>query len=81
MENPQVFPYEFVSGTVRKGMLLRDYFAGQAILGLVANPDVKPTYMSFSVDEERKANVNGQYSKIAYAIADAMLKEREKPLT
>lgn len=41
------------------GMSLRDYFAGQAITGL----------MSLKVTDDRRA-------KIAYQIADAMLKER-----
>lgn len=47
------------------GMSLRDWFAGQAIAGYCAAPDmIDPT-------EERLA-------KAAYAIADAMLAERER---
>lgn len=46
------------------GMTLRDYFAGQAILGLIANPNNK--------GEATEA------ARIAYGIANAMLAERSK---
>lgn len=48
-----------------RGMSLRDYFAGQALAGMLANP--KNTVSSPHVD-----------SSYAYQYADAMLKEREK---
>ena len=47
-----------------KGMSLRDYFAGQALQGMMANPE-KDYY---AVDAAREA----------YAYADAMLAERSK---
>jgi hypothetical protein len=48
-------------------MSLRDYFAAQA-LAFVADPNVK-------VGDERSTEI---IAKIAYGIADAMLKERAK---
>lgn len=50
----------------RKGMSLRDYLAGQALVGLLACPKVVESPAGTSV------------SKNAYAYADAMLAEREK---
>ena len=47
-----------------KGMTIKDYFAGQAIIGIIANSDgLKYT--------DSMANA-------AYEIADSMLKERQK---
>ena len=52
------------------GMTLRDWFAGQIMNGMVSSPD-------FKVD------IDGEFigikrAGVAYAIADAMLAEREK---
>lgn len=46
------------------GMTLRDYFAGQVLVGL-------------SVRREGKCNADDAFN--AYALADAMLAERDKP--
>ena len=46
------------------GMTLRDYFAGQALSGLIVNPDTVSVYCPLSMR--------------AYEIADAMLTERGK---
>ena len=46
------------------GMTLRDYFAGQAIIGLIINPKTLSEAVPFSAR--------------AYEIADNMLREREK---
>lgn len=46
------------------GMDLRDYFAGQALTGLLAHPDTKPD--------------SWIASKAAYQIADNMMKAREQ---
>jgi hypothetical protein len=61
--------FPFVEGLAgykenKKGMTLRDYFAGQALAGICANPDTSGAY---------KLIVNE-----AYAYADAMLVERNK---
>lgn len=52
---------EFTHGN--EGMSLRDYFAGQALAGICANPNV-----------DRMANIVAE----AYKAADAMLAERER---
>ena len=49
-----------------QGMTLRDYFAGQALTGII----------SASSSAKRFAKIN---ASDAYALADAMLKERGKP--
>jgi hypothetical protein len=46
----------------RKGMTLRDWFAGQALAGLLANPDGEYDYNGAARD--------------AFGFADAMLKAR-----
>lgn len=47
-----------------EGMSLRDWFAGQAIIGLLS-------------DSERHGHLK-EYAEIAYELADFMLAEREK---
>lgn len=46
------------------GLSIRDYFAGQALAGMLADPTSDGT--------------KSQYASDAYAYADAMLKAREK---
>jgi len=48
-----------------KGMTLRDWYAGQALVGII-NSDC-----SFKMDVERRA-------ELAYRVADAMIAQREK---
>ena len=50
-------------------MSLRDYFAAQAMQGLQENSAPEIRIMCHSVEE---------IARIAYEMADAMLKEREK---
>lgn len=56
-ENPKAFP----TGNFNKGMTLRDYFAGQALAGILA----------------RTSYTEKDASRIAYVMASAMLVERE----
>jgi len=59
------FPiFEPEMGVKGQGMSLRDYFAGQVLVGYIAGTELLP-------DEETIA-------RISYKMADAMLKEREK---
>ena len=51
------------------GMSLRDWFAGQALIGLLSSPSV-PRYKGEVVESE------AHYAAMAYAAADAMLKQR-----
>ena len=62
---PQAFPYSGVGDELNysKGMTLRDYFAAKAMQGLLAS--------------EVKAPMN-EFATEAYALADAMLKARNK---
>ena len=60
MNNPSAFPS---AGYGASGMTLRDYFAGQALAGMLGNPN------------SRGASV--EYASAAYRYADVMLAERE----
>ena len=70
MDNPQAFPTQVIFNekgeqtAVLAGMTLRDYFAGQALVG----------FLSASVGVHK----GGDISKTVYLMADAMLKERSK---
>jgi hypothetical protein len=60
---PEAGFHDFNDTGVYRGMTLRDYFAAKAIQGLMARPGAPdPTYES----------------RLAYQVADAMLKERSK---
>ena len=61
------FPCTDAKGFTSEGMSLRDYFAGQALAGMLA--------------DETKQGSRGNYAEDAYDIADAMLAEREKERT
>jgi hypothetical protein len=49
------------------GMALRDWFAGQALNGIIAHPGMEPD------DASKKG-----YAMLAYEYADAMIAERNK---
>ena len=59
------------------GMSLRDYFAGQALMGILSNSefekDRKRMDKKFDDDKQTKAVMS-----VVYAFADAMLAERAK---
>lgn len=52
------------------GMTLRDYFAGQLLQGV--------RYNGWDTEEGAEAKTIAQVATVAYQMADAMLKEREK---
>ena len=52
----------------RDGMTLRDYFAAQAMQGLIASPRGTP---------DGSDATDTYYAKCAYLMADAMMKARE----
>ena len=54
-----------------EGMMLRDWFAGQALVGMLASMQKIPKDCS----EEQ---MGSDYAGVSYVIADAMMKEREK---
>lgn len=74
-ENPSAFPrpavvaYEGINWTEdsHSGMTLRDWFAGQALIG------VTRTRMPAGTEQ-----IEDILAAVAYKIADAMLKERER---
>lgn len=62
------------------GMSLRDWFAGQAIQGILANGS--PHVMAIGAKEAAEfgeTRTEQTWSRWAYEIADAMLRERAKP--
>jgi hypothetical protein len=66
---PQAFPIATATN-ISLGMTMRDYFAGQIIIGLIRT-DVRPDIL-------QRINTIG-YVGVAYELADEMLTEREKP--
>ena len=69
MKNPPAFPRPYSPSTVaQEGMTLRDYFAAQAIKAFID----KDEWQSTVSDVAEKVAFN------AYAVADAMLKERKE---
>ena len=53
----------------REGMTLRDYFAGQALSGLLGNPALEKQILKVG---------QSWIEEFAWAAADAMLQERER---
>ncbi len=56
-----------------KDMDLRDWFAGQALMGLLASIKVGPP-----INPDMSAQQLEPYTKRAYDFADGMLRERER---
>ena len=56
-----------------KGLSIRDYFAGQALAGLLGNGSVESLKLGVPYPESNK-----NMAMCVYAVADAMLAEREK---
>jgi hypothetical protein len=72
MNNPPAFPLHNhgaqTLGLHLTGMTLRDYFAAQALQGLIASPRGTPNGSDAT---------DVYYAKCAYLVADAMIKARE----
>lgn len=66
VENPPAFPLTDSKTFANDGMTLRDYFAGQALAGYIANSNDK--------SDMSKSDIAAD----CYGLADAMLKERLK---
>jgi len=64
MKDKYVYPHVSDTGP-RPGMELRDWFAGQAIIGLISNP-------------KYNAHDTDGYAAVAYIVADELLHEREQ---
>jgi len=55
-----------------RGMSLRDYFAGQALVGLYSSGD-----LDLAVHSKRKSTEREDLSRMCYAVADDMLAARQ----
>lgn len=62
------------------GMSLRDWFAGQALVGLLATPGspTREQCLHFGVDPDSKTAGADTYAATAYVFSDAMLRARGK---
>lgn len=65
------------------GMTLRDWFAGQALIGILRDPsDTSKQCAKYAMDDIRDGKPLNSFTKIVaascYAYADALLAEREK---
>ena len=59
--------------SINEGMTLRDYFAGQALTGLLANGELEKYRKEFNCGAEQECSI---ISEICGEYADAMIKER-----
>lgn len=92
-DNPSAFPFPEIRGAdgcgIREGsdgMTLRDWFAGQALMGFLA--DGSQRHVNEALKQEprfldlgpsgRMSILNEQIASGCYGIADAMLAERSK---
>ena len=73
-QNPSAFPLALNNDRTdfEQGMTLRDYFANSAMQGLLSNENEIQRAVKKSTD------VNSVIASISYALADAMLKVRQK---
>ena len=71
---PRMLPDGIGGYSVAAGMTLRDYFAGQALIGIIG----KYPCEICEIKPGEYAPVNASAAKGAYAYADAMLAEREQ---
>lgn len=59
-------------GASHAGMSLREWYAGQALVGLVATP------IDWTDDKDKPVTDPDQIARIAFQLADALLSERSK---
>lgn len=68
-----------MNDTSYRGMTLRDWFAGQALNGLCANPDFWEQYRTTPDPDDANLSQFEFFSREAYLMADAMLVTRQLP--
>lgn len=61
-KNPTAFPLKHADDKFNPGMTLRDYFAGQALAGMVSREDIAKYHVG----------------ELCYAFAEELLTERQK---
>lgn len=66
-KNPTAFPLKHADDKFNPGMTLRDYFAGQAIVGIVSNA---PLWNDITTLQ--------QSADLAYELADTLLIQRQQ---
>jgi hypothetical protein len=72
-EEQQAFPYGLLN---QDGMTLRDYFAARGIETLIKSVTSELESKHYSIEKAQK--IQDVYASMCYAMADAMLKAREK---
>ena len=85
MKNPQAFPKLNAEAQSNgdflyiqeKGMTLLDYFAGQVLVGISNNEDMGQIQKSLTRMRD-DSDIDDTMARLCYAIAKAMLKERER---
>lgn len=70
-ENPPAFPVSSIDGFTQHGMTLRDYFAGQCLVGAMT----QATNIG-SLPKDDRAALFRKMAGIIYDVADAMLAAR-----
>jgi hypothetical protein len=73
-ENPQAFPVS----TVRPGMTLRDWFAGQVVPAVIAATSAGQHHPGGSLVPNDERSIAQRIAADAYDLADAMLAARTK---
>jgi hypothetical protein len=78
MNNPQAFPQPNhpPTWTGGEGMTLRDYFAARGIETLMKSVTSELESKHYSIEKAQK--IQDVYASMCYAMADAMLRAREK---
>lgn len=76
-ENPPAFPIQrgLQGAASNDGLTMRDWFAGQALIGILGNEGLMAAFADKSNDGKIKAS---HVAEIAYLNADAMLSQRSK---
>lgn len=67
------YPREYGFDARKSGMTLRDYFAGQALMGVISNPNTPDQLIGMGFE-----GAKDHVAEYAYAAADAMLAARDK---
>lgn len=82
LENPPAFPVSSIDGFTQHGMDLRDWFAGQALNGVIlatsSGEHVPSLLTEWKLSVGQKPSIEQAMAADAYRIADAILAERTK---
>ena len=74
------YPINMDEFGIQPGMSLRDFFAAAALQGLLSNSNnVMLMALGRDAEQHNELRTSETYSREAYEVSDAMLKERNKP--